>query len=274
MMPTKAFTITLCIVSFLFLLTIIGNLWLNLKFKKQVRTLFNLSTHASNSKFTRSDIQRLPEPVQRYFRHVLSEGQPIINYASITHNGKFKPGFDKPWVNIRGEQYATTENPGFIWKGETTFFTARDMYIGDQGRLTVSVISLFTVVDAKGAAYDQGELLRWLGESVLYPTNLLPGDRLHWIAIDSHTARLEFNYKGLALFFIASFNDVGEITQLETKRYMDEKNLETWIIKIAGYRQMNAVMVPTKFDVLWRLKKGDFSYAKFNIQTIVYEQPK
>jgi hypothetical protein len=51
-----------------------------------------------------------------------------------------------------------------------------------------------------------------------------------------------------------------------TKRYMDEKNLETWVIKLANYKEMNCVVVPTTFEVLWRLEKGDFSYAKFNLQ--------
>jgi hypothetical protein len=60
---------------------------------------------------------------------------------------------------------------------------------------------------------------------------------------------------------------------METKRYMDENNLETWIIKVAQYKEINNVFVPTSFEVLWRLSKGDFSYAKFNITDIVYNKP-
>ncbi len=71
----------------------------------------------------------MPEPVQRYFNYALKEGQPYISYARITHDGQFKTGLDKGWINIKGEQYATTEKPGFIWKGTTTMFIARDMYI-------------------------------------------------------------------------------------------------------------------------------------------------
>ena len=55
---------------------------------------------------------------------------------------------------------------------------------------------------------------------------------------------------------------------------MDEKNLETWVIKLADYKEMNGVVVPTKFEVLWRLEKGDFSYAKFNLKKIEYNYPK
>jgi hypothetical protein len=45
------------------------------------------------------------------------------------------------------------------------------------------------------------------------------------------------------------------------------------IIKVADYKEMNSIIVPTKFEVLWRLEKGDFSYAKFNINKIEYNTP-
>jgi hypothetical protein len=235
--------------------------------------LFSLSKNISEKTFHYSQLLGLPAPVQRYFKHVLVDGQPYVSYARITHDGQFKTGLDKAWINIKGEQYATTEKPGFIWKGTTSMFTARDMYIADKGRLIVSLFSLYNVVDAKGEQYNQGELLRWLGESVLYPTNLLPGQRLQWLAIDSQSAKLTFTYNGLSLFFIITFNEVGEITQMETKRYMDKRKLETWVIKSANYKEMNDVVVPTAFEVLWRLEKGDFSYAKFNVTAIEYNKP-
>jgi len=60
---------------------------------------------------------------------------------------------------------------------------------------------------------------------------------------------------------------------METKRYMDDKNQETWVIKLADYKEMNSVVVPITFEVLWRLEKEDFSYAKFNIKKIEYNKP-
>jgi hypothetical protein len=101
----------------------------------------------------------------------------------------------------------------------------------------------------------------------------LPSEKLKWFPIDAQTAKLTFNYNELSLFFIITFNEIGEITQMETKRYMDEKNLETWIIKVANYKELNGIIVPTSFEVLWRLAKGDFSYAKFNVKKIEYNEP-
>jgi len=85
---------------------------------------------------------------------------------------------------------------------------------------------------------------------------------------------MERDYNGLSLFFIVTFNRIGEIIQLETKRYMDENNVETtWVIKAEDYKEMNNVFIPTAFDVLWRLDEGDFSYAKFSITQVEYNKP-
>ena len=35
----------------------------------------------------------------------------------------------------------------------------------------------------------------------------------------------------------------------------------------------SGIIMPTKAAVFWRLKEGDFSYAKFNVTTIEYNKP-
>lgn len=266
-------TIFIAIIGGLILILVLGEIHLNYQFSKQVKALFAQSKNISHQRFHKVQLDHLPEPVQRYFNLILKEGQPYLSYARIKHDGQFKAGLDKGWMNIKGEQYATTEKPGFIWKGATLLFVARDMYLSDQGRLIVSLLSLFTVVDAKGKEkYDAGELLRWLGESILYPTNFLPSERLHWFPIDSNKARLTFDYNGMELFFNFTFNSIGEIIEMETQRYMGEANLETWVIKASNYKKFSDILIPTVFDVLWRLEKGDFSYAQFNITDVEYDK--
>lgn len=266
-------TITFILIGIVVLTLIIGKINMNMVFKKQVNTLFANSKDISNQIYSIQQLENLPEPVQKYFKYVLKDGQPYISYARIKHDGQFKTGFDKNWTNIKGEQYATTEKPGFIWKGTTLMFTARDLFISDQGRLVVSWLSVFNIADATGEQYYKGALLRWLGESVLYPTNFLPSEKLQWLPIDSHTAKLTFDHKGLSLFFKVTFNEIGEITEMETKRYMDEDILETWVIKASNYQRLSNVIIPTNFEVLWRLPKGDFSYANFNIIAVQYNKP-
>ncbi len=264
----------LSLIAIVVITLIIGKINLSIRFDKQVKELFSNSKNISEKTFIYKDIVGLPEPVQRYFTHVLKEGQPYISYIRLKHDGQFKTGLKKDWVNIIGEQYFTTEKPGFIWKGTTSMFVAWDMYLANEGRLIATILSTINVVNVHGKQqYNESELLRWLAESVWFPTNFLPSEKLQWTAIDDSSAKLSFNYNGLSLFYIVTFNDAGEIVQMETKRYMDEKRLETWIIKPGKYESKNGVIIPVEAEVFWRLKEGDFSYAKFNVKEIEYNRP-
>ena len=250
----------------------VGRITMYLKFRKMVRELLSLSGSISGQRFNYMQLAGLPEPVMRYFNHVIPDGQTYISYARIKHKGQFKAGFDKDWMNIAGEQYATTQRPGFIWKGTTALCTARDMYVADKGRLIVSVLWFINVVNGRGKHYDQGELLRWLAESVLYPTNLLPSERLAWLPVNRDSARIIFKYSGLELGLTVRFNETGEIIEMEAERYMDESNLETWIIQVSDYKLFAGILIPSYFEVNWRLKKGTFCYAKFNITQVEYDK--
>ena len=255
------------------LIMVVLKIILFVQFKNEVKSLFANSKDISNKTFHYSDLDSLPVPAQRYFKHVLKEDQPYISYVRLKHNGQFKTGLDKGWVNIAGEEYFTTQKPGYIWKGNTSLFTARDMYLDDKGRLVVSLFSLIKIVDGKGEQYNQGEFLRWLSESVWFPTNLLPGKNLHWEPIDKHTAKIKYDYKELSLFFTVTFNDKDEITTLETKRYMNAKKLETWICKMYNYKNINGIVVPTTAEAIWKLDHGEVCYARFNVLNIEYNEP-
>ena len=264
--------ITLIITGLIVITAIAGKVVSSFQFNKDVKTLFSQSKNSVNI-FNYSQLQGLPEPVQRYFRHTIKEGQPYISYVRLTHNGQFKTSPKKDWINIKGEQYFTTTKPGFIWRGATSIFTARDMYISDKGKLAVSLFSLFKIAGGQGEKYDQGELLRWLAESVWFPTNLLPNQNLKWKPVDDYHAQLIFSYNGLSLSYLVRFNNKDEITQLETKRYMGEENLETWIGKVSDYREENGMIIPFTIEAIYRLKEGDYSYANFNVKRIEYDVP-
>ncbi len=147
------------------------------------------------------------------------------------------------------------------------------MYINDSGRIIVSLFSLFKIVDGSGPEYDQGELLRWLGESVWFPTNLLPGEYVQWKPVDSKSADLVFSYNGMTLSYRVSFNEYNEIIQLETERFMGDSGLKKWIGRVSDYQEINGIKVPTRIEAIWKLDGEMFSYARFNVTEIEYDRP-
>lgn len=253
-----------------FIVLLTGRLNLYLQFSGEVAKLLANSQDISSRRFAYVQLEGLPRPVQQYFRHVLSEGQPYISNVHLLHDGVFKTDLKKDWIDIRGEEYFSADRPGFVWKGKTAAFTARDMFIEGKGRLVVSLFSLFKVEDGYGARYNRGELLRWLGESVCFPTNLLPSNALAWFPIDDYSARLEYNYQGMVLNYIVFFNDAHEISQMHAMRNMGDGPRQKWVTKLSKYQQLNGVLVPTALEAGWQLKEGYFPYAKFTISQIDY----
>ena len=241
------------------------------RFTAQVKTLFSLSKGFSGKKFSYGQLEGLPSPVQRYFKHVIKDGQPYINSARLMHDGQFRAGLDKDWADIAGQQYFTTGTPGFIWKGKTSQFTAIDQYVDGKGSLQVFLMSIVRIANGSGEKYNQGELQRWLCESVWFPTNLLPGEQLQWSAIDDHTATLAFTNEGQTVSFVVTFNQANEIVQMETRRYLGESGLENWVTKMSDYQELNGVKIPATAEALWRLAGGDISYARFHVKRLEYE---
>ena len=261
---------TLIIIGFILLVLLIGRINLELKFKQQVKTLFLSADKNFNKIYSEKQLEGLPIPVQRYFKYVLKDGQLYINSVRLTHNGFFKTDLKKDFIKITGEQYFSARKPQFIWKGVTTMFTARDFYIDDKGGLIATLLDLYNVVNAKGSSFDEGELQRYVAESVWLPTNLLPSEYIRWTAIDDNSAKLLFEYKTIAFDFIVRFNAIGEIIEIEGNRFMTANKKEKWVCKMGNYQERNGVKIPISDQAIWRLKDGDHVYAKFEVQKIEF----
>lgn len=47
---------------------------------------------ASPAAYSEAELAELPQPVARYFRRVLREGQPVVTHARISWDGEFNMG--------------------------------------------------------------------------------------------------------------------------------------------------------------------------------------
>lgn len=239
---------------------------------KKVNKLFSEANTVSKT-FQYEDLSDLPEPVKRYFRYALQDNQPYLSFLRLEHTGTFKSGIGKEWMNIKGEQYFTARPPGFTWIGNTRVFKAVDSYVFNQGNLSVYLFGLLRIVNSKGPTVDQAEMLRWLGESVWMPTNLLPDKHIKWTPIDEHTAKITFTHDRHTVFYTVYFNDKGQIIKLETERYMDKNQLEKWIGHVSDYRKVNGMMIPHEIKATWMLEEGWHTYAHFYVTKFEYDIP-
>ncbi|QDA61061.1 DUF6544 family protein [Hymenobacter jejuensis] len=240
------------------------------RLRRDVERLFAQLTDVSTRIYHESQLEGLPAPVQRYFRHVLRDGQPYLRGLRLRHGGQFKTDLEGDWIDIKGEEYLVADPPGFIWQGTTRQFIARDEYVGGRGSLTVRLLGAVPIMRGAGPHYDQGELLRWLGESTWLPTNLLPSERVSWAAVDDQSARLTLTHEGQTVAYLVRFNEQNEIEQCETQRYQGDQKLLPWIGRSAQYREIQGVRVPTVLEGAWVADGKRQPYAHFIVQELSY----
>ena len=238
--------------------------------RKEVQELFAASEDVSDQIYSLEQIKDLPAPVQSYFNYSLKENQPYISYVRFKHSGQFRP--TGKWTSIRGKEYFTTQNPGFLWYGKVPFVSAKDSYVNGKGNLQIKLFSFIKIVNAKGKEYDQGELLRWLSEGLCAPTILLPSKQLRWEAIDDQSAKVIFTNNNLTVEGIFFINEQGQITMFKAKRYRDT-TLEDWTGYCKDYRIVDNVKIPFYMVVEWNLESGNHCYAKFSIDEIEFNKP-
>lgn len=238
--------------------------------KKEISKLFSASENISSKLFNSTMIKNIPKPVQKYFNFCLSENQPFISYVRLKHGGRFKPQ-DK-WMNIKGEEYFTTENPGFVWYGKVPLVSAKDLFYNGKGNLVIKLLSFIKIVDEKGPEINQGEMLRWLAEAPCFPTALLPSDKIHWKTIDNSSSKVIFTYKDLQVEGIFHFAESGEIKRFTAMRYRD-KILENWTGYYNDYKTVDGLKIPFHLEVEWNLESGDLQYADFIINEIKFNNP-
>lgn len=210
----------------------------------------------------------LPDPVAHYLNSALPEDLPLIKTVRLRHEGFFRTGLDKKWEKIKGEQYFSGIQPGFVWKGATRLFTAIDSYVSGKGNLSVWLFSVIRIVNKRGNDIDDAEIIRWLAESALVPSNLLPSERLQWEAIDGATARLKFSANGKVFSFMVRFNTHNEIEEVETERPFNDKSIQRWKGRFRNYKKIEGFRVPTELEAIWIINGVEKPYARFRITKI------
>jgi hypothetical protein len=128
------------------------------------------------------------------------------------------------------------------------------------------------VENAHGEKYDRGELMRWLGESVCFPTSLLPARNLRWLPIDDTSARLEYEYGNTSVSFIVLFDRLHQIVEIRALRNMGDGPRQPWVAKLSRYQNRNGVRIPTVLEAAWEIEGVYQPYARFNIREISYNR--
>lgn len=161
----------------------------------------------------------LPPPVDRYFRHVLTDGQPLIQLARLQQLGVLRTStIADSWLPFTAAQVVAPPVTGFLWNAKIemplgTHIRVQDSYIASVGSGRVSLLSAFAIASEAGVPeLDSGALHRYLAEAVWFPTALLPQSGVKWSPIDDYSAQATLSAGNTTVSLVFRFNDVGEVT--------------------------------------------------------------
>jgi len=235
---------------------------------------------------TRYDAARelggLPAPVQRYFRTVLTDGQPIVIAATVEHRGTLNIGeTTDQWKAFTSRQRVVMRRPGFVWDGKVAMLPGlnvlvHDAYVAGEGILHPAILGLFTLIDLRGTGeVAQGELMRFFAEAAWYPTALLPSQGVRWEPMDDRSARATLIDGSLSLTMTFSFEPDGTMRSARAQargRTVGGKIVMTpWEGRWSNVEVRDGVHVPMTGEVAWLTPQGRKPYWRGTITSLSYE---
>ncbi len=209
-------------------------------------------------------IAQLPSPVQRYFRFVFRRAAPSFHLVRMTMTGDFRRPQCTAFTNTSSQQTTAIGEPALVFSATTTLFPgfwarASDSYIAGNMEMRVKLMGLIAVVDQPDSPkLNESSLRRWLMESPLYPTALLPGGPVRWEALDHNHARAIVTAAGRETSLIARFREDGSLASFYAE---EDGDLSTPYhgageqAERSNYRLVSGLMLPFDF-VISRVARG------------------
>ncbi|HZD60690.1 MAG TPA: DUF6544 family protein, partial [Anaerolineae bacterium] len=259
----------------------IGNLSFNRTFKSKVERLLKNHQQTKNAKITEADIKDLPAPVQKYLHYTGIIGKERVATVRLRQKGamRLKPG--GKWIPLEAEEYYAVDNPGFVWRGQLAMaplltVSAHDIYLDGTGNMHIKLLSVITLVDAKGKEMDEASLMRYLNEMIWFPSALV-GDKVKWEPIDEHSARATMTDHGITVSAVFYFDDEGRVINFVAERGRDAgggKLVKTkWSTPLTSYKTFKGLRLPNKGNAVWHLESGEYSYIELEITDVEYNNP-
>lgn len=228
------------------------------------------------------EIADLPAPVRRYFERVLTDGRPMVRSVDLELGGMFNMSLDAPqWKPFTSTQRVVAYRPGFVWNGRIAMFPGvpvrvHDAYVAGTGLLRPALFGLFSLGTVEGdGEIARGELMRWLAESVWYPTVLLPGQGVTWQPVDDTSALATLNDGPIMLTMLFRFGEDGLVSGIRVEAreglVAGETVMMPWEGSFRDYRPVDGMMIPFHGEVAWITPQGERPYFRGTVTRVEYQ---
>jgi len=254
----------------------------NFSFKNKIteerKKLFENSQTVSEEVITKEDIWELPSVVQKWMINSGTIGKRPISNVHLTQELQLKLSPDQEnWNNGKAEQYFTINPPAFNWNIDTKMnsifsVVGRDKFESGNGEMTIKLLSLISVADAKNSdKVDQATLQRYLAEIVWFPSASL-SPYIKWETLDEYSAKATMDYNGTKGAGEFHFDEEGNFRRFVAMRYQDSNSEQPteWTVIATKTEERNEIKIPVECKASWKLESGKWTWLKLKIKEIKY----
>lgn len=228
-----------------------------------------------------AELEGLPDVVQRYFRAVLRDGQPMIRLVRLEQEGRFLLKAPDGWAPFTAVQHLSPGAPGFVWDARIRMIPGiaawvRDGFVDRTGSMHAAVLGLVPLVAQRGTPeIAAASLMRYLAEAVWCPTALLPSQGVRWEAIDDSSARASLTAGGTEVsleFRFGSDSLVESVYSPARGRDVNGTSVPTpWQGRWFEWEERDGMRVPVRGEVEWLLPEGPQPYWRGRVTAIRFD---
>lgn len=249
----------------------------NLRFQKAISRTNGYTSE--NKVITEEDIDHLPPAVKRYLNYVGVVGRYRVNIADFKMHGRLKLNPESDFQDVHIKQTS-----GFQYISRLFYITMKLGGIGIRGIhlyenakaiMVIKILDLIKVADANGEYMDKGETVTVFNDfCILAPMSLID-ERISWEEIDNLHVKGTFSNDGITVAAILTFDEEGRLINFYSEdRYSSTtgKNYEKipWSTPVSEYQIINGLNLVKRAEAVWHMEDGDFVYADFIIDEVVF----
>ena len=226
-----------------------------------------------------NELVGLPVPLRNYLVRVGVVGRPRVSNFRAHFTAEFRRNPNAAWMDAEAEQVESFPEVSRLFLIRSSVwgvpFDGYHRFVGDSATMQVRVLSLFDVVNASGKTMTAGETVTLLNDMcLLAPASLLDAN-IRWRQTDETSVHATWTHQGNTVTAELVFDASGDLVNfVSNDRYLSEDGKTytkyPWATPIRGYRDAGGRRVPAHADVVWRLPSGNFTYGRFDVQSIEY----
>lgn len=206
---------------------------------------------APGTPVTNADLDALPEPARRYFRHAGVVGRQRIASFSVILDGRIRNGPGEPWMPLVMRQFNRLDNPArvvFLSSAKPPM-NGIDSFLEGRGRMLIKAANLIKVVDSKGPEMAVSAFVTFLNDLTVCPLAYfsLP---IRWRQVGPDGVELSMAHAGMTVSAVMTMDAEGRPVDWKTgDRYAEVKGRilkDRWSTPFEGAKEISGLRVPER----------------------------